>query len=191
MRAAIAVWVASVFAGLLGIFLYSAQPGRASEPPPYWPEGELTSADERPSLVLSVHPRCACTRATIAELARLLARVGRGRVSVHALYVVPSDEDRAWADTDLHSRGHALPDTTVHLDVDGRLSSSFGMHTSGAVALYDADGGLAFHGGLTPTRGHEGSSVGQQRLIALIEGEPVARDESDVYGCELAELGAP
>lgn len=189
LRLCTALWAASVFAGLLGIFLYSAHPGRASEPPPVWPDGELALAHQRPTLVLSIHPRCSCTRATLAELSRLLAQVGPGRVLVHALIVVPSREGEHWADTDLRERAESCADTIVHLDVDGRTSAAFGMYTSGAVAMYDVHGALAFHGGLTPTRGHEGDSVGKARLIALIEGGSPQRRESAVYGCELGELG--
>ena len=74
----------------------------------------------------------------------------------------------------------------VDRDADGVEAARFGAKTSGQALLYAADGRLLFHGGLTPSRGHEGDNEGLRRVTAILDGK-AARDESPVFGCSLRD----
>jgi hypothetical protein len=70
-------------------------------------------------------------------------------------------------------------------DPGGREATRFGADTSGATLLYDAAGRLAFAGGLTMSRGHEGNSFGEERIVALLTGTTPDRNDSPVFGCPI------
>jgi len=46
-------------------------------------------------------------------------------------------------------------------------------------------GRLAFSGGITLARGHEGDSAGLQRIRSLLRTGKADRSEAPVYGCSL------
>jgi hypothetical protein len=123
-----------------------------------------------------VHPQCTCSRASLHELGNLLRRVP-GRA--HALVAFVGEGG------DLRQIAASLPDTELVDDARGEESRRFGAATSGATLLYDASGRLAFSGGITAVRGHEGDSFGQERVVALLQGGAADRRESPVFGCPL------
>ena len=129
------------------------------------------------ALVMIAHPHCSCTRASISELARLMARID---VDARVLFSMPDQTD-LWASAD------RIPGVSV-----GLAEGHFGAHTSGTVLLYSAEGDLQFAGGLTATRGHEGGSIGRDRILALVSGRPVEQDVSAIFGCSVTRRsGSP
>src|SRR6185436_17481287 len=100
-----------------------------------------------------------CTRATLAELARLAARVGTSA----DIRVVVARVDGSAADV----VRTPIPGAIVVADDDARERSLFGTYTSGDVLLYSSDGRLLFHGGITAARGHEGPSAGSERIADI------------------------
>jgi hypothetical protein len=160
-------------------------PGKAASAPELWPSSSGIPKDQtRPALVLVAHPRCPCTRASLSELSRLLAQLSE-QPAVHILFVIPDGVEAGWHDTDLWRRAGNIPNTRVQLDEGGRAAASFGARTSGETLLYDREGRLAFHGGITPARGHEGDNVGASRIVALLTGGSTDRHEGAVFGCAL------
>jgi hypothetical protein len=103
-------------------------------------------------LVLFAHPECPCTRASLAELARLLARF-EDRLTADVVFLRPSDVGAAWDGSDLWRTASAMPGVTAVRDDDGVEAVRFRATTSGAAVLYDARGRLLFRGGLTSARG--------------------------------------
>jgi hypothetical protein len=80
------VWLIAVGVGLGGLWRYAQTPSPAAKAPAIWPTASRIARDTgRPTLVMFAHPRCACSRATIGELAILMAHVQR-RVAVHVLF---------------------------------------------------------------------------------------------------------
>jgi hypothetical protein len=173
-----------------------------------WPSAtSLTLANDRPTLLFFVHPRCPCTRASVHELERILTRarhVGAEAPKLIFVASLPSNATAEWRESSVMHRASALPGTETFWDVEGIESSHFGATTSGAVKLYGADGQLLFSGGITPSRGHQGDSAGGDRLHALLTDVSLAFAESTpVFGCRLyvesvnrdvatvAESGAP
>jgi hypothetical protein len=136
------------------------------------------------------HPRCACTRASLVELGKLLARVP-GRVAPVVVFAHPEGAADDFGRTEMRTLASSLPGVTVLDDDRDAEAHRFGASTSGAVLLYDTTGRLAFSGGLTAVRGHEGQSFGQERIVALLLTGRADRDDSPVFGCALEEKESP
>lgn len=180
-----AAWLAVVGGGLGILWDYEAQPGSASPAPVRWPEGgQLDQPRAGLRLLLFLHPRCPCSRATVAELARLLAHC-QGRLTAEVFFYRPTDRQEAWSETDLWASAAAIPDVHVSWDEGGATARRFGARTSGYVLVYDAAGALRFSGGITPSRGHEGDNPGRDAIVALAAGEGAPQTSFPVFGCSL------
>jgi hypothetical protein len=175
-----------VGAGFAAVWKYKSTPGAPDDSPPMaWPAASrIERQPDRPVLLLFAHPQCPCTRASVRELARLMARV-RDRVDAHVLALRPTDVGEEWDGAWLWSAAAEIPGVTVTADADGREAARFHAATSGQTLLYDARGRLAFSGGLTASRGHEGDSFGQRRIVALLTTGAADRPDSPVFGCAL------
>src|SRR5436190_18671355 len=69
------VWLCGAAAGLAALADYANRPGTAANAPARWPSSSRIDRDPiRPTLVMLVHPQCDCSRASVAELAELMAR---------------------------------------------------------------------------------------------------------------------
>jgi len=180
------VWGLLVFVGLYVLWRYAATPGDAGAPPAYWPTQSAIVRDGRHTLVVVAHPLCPCTRASLSELARLLA-VCHDRVDTHVLFIAPAGTDGSWRNSDLLSQARQIPGVTVHVDTDRREARLLGAKTSGCCLLYGSDGRLLFQGGVTEARGHEGESEGRCSLEALLSGDGPRSDATSVFGCPLFE----
>jgi hypothetical protein len=182
---AVALWVLLVGGGFAAALVYKSTPGIAATPPATWPEASrIEPAHDKPTLVLFAHPKCTCTRASLHELGELLARVEKPPRVVVA-FVLPDGTGDDWRDTDLWRTAEAIPGVSVVADAGSREANLFASHTSGTAFLYDAAGRLAFAGGLTSMRGHEGDSAGQERVVALLTGHEPDKATSEVFGCDL------
>lgn len=184
------VWLAGVGAGFAGVWRYGATRGADTRAPAVWPAGSrLLRAHDRATLVVFMHPRCACSHATVTELARLLPRV-RGRVDATAVFVRPRGVPDGFGATELRRRAAAVPGLRVVDDDGGVEAHRFGAATSGATLLFSAAGRLLFSGGLTASRGHEGDSFGEERVLALLTSGAADRHDSPVFGCPLDDQPA-
>ncbi len=184
-----AVWLAAAVSGLAVLWRYDNTPGDAAHAPAQWPASTaLVRSNDRLTLVMLAHPKCACTRASFAELAEALARA-QHRPKTYVLFMKPDAFADGWETTDLWRTASALPDATVVRDDDGREARRFGAETSGQTLLYDAQGRLIFSGGITGARAHAGDNLGRQSLVALLNREPSARSATSVFGCPLFTSG--
>jgi len=183
------VWGLFVAVGSCALWRYAAGPGDGGEAPGSWPAKSQVARDGRFTLLFFAHPLCPCTRASLAELERLVA-VCHDRVDTHVLFIAPVGTNSAWHDSDLHTMARRIPGVTMHTDTDRRETDIFRARTSGACLLYDPSGRLVFDGGLTAARGHEGNSVGSHSIKALSLGEDVKVRHTPVFGCPLFETQA-
>ena len=166
------------------VWSYDNRPGATANAPQRWPaHTTLISAADRPTLVFLAHPQCTCTRASLDELAEVLARTPK-RPKTYVLFLRPSTVDAGWEHTDLWSRARTLPDATVLRDHDGVEARRFGVETSGQTLLY-AGGSLVFSGGITGSRGHAGANAGETALISLLTRGDADRRGTSVFGCPL------
>src|SRR5690349_14866162 len=74
LRAFLVLWVAGLLLGGRTLWLYSVTPGKAAPAPAQWPkEAPISRQAGRATLVMLAHPHCPCTRASLAELEKLVA----------------------------------------------------------------------------------------------------------------------
>ena len=185
--AAAGFWLIAAAAGSWCLFKYESAPGSVARTPSQWPVAtRIEASHDRPTLVMFAHPQCPCTRASIENLNRLLAR-GRDRVSASVLFFQPSNRPPAWAHSSLWNSAAAIPGVRIQGDSDGAEARRFGAETSGFVVLYDTKGSLLFRGGITAGRGHAGDSPGAEAILSAIGGDTASTPETPVFGCTLLD----
>jgi hypothetical protein len=180
------VWLACCATGLYVVWAWDNTPGEKAQAQAGWPaDSTLTRDPNGPTLVMLVHPQCTCSRASLTELAELLAR-SRPRPKTFLLFLKPEGVADGWEQTDLWKTATGLPGVTVIRDHKGEVAARFGAFTSGQTFLYDARGGLQFSGGITGARAHAGDNAGRRSLVALLNasGAP-AVSRTNVFGCPL------
>jgi len=185
----VAVWLVAVGAGMRSLARYENTPGQSASPPIAWPDNSRLQRNAAgATLVVLAHPQCPCTRTTIGELELIIARSGN-KLRTYVLFMQPDQFDREWVQTDLWKKAEAIPGVSVIADSSGLEARIFGARTSGQALLYDKAGGLRFHGGITPSRGHSGDNVGRSTIVTILN-EP-DNFEADmcsrcfVFGCPL------
>jgi hypothetical protein len=182
---AVCLWLAAVFVGVGWLWSYNNAAGAAARPPAHWPEASaIARGADRHTLVMLAHPKCPCTRASIEELSKLMTAT-RGRLSAFVIFVTPAKASSEWQQTDLRASAARIPGVTTIVDAGGREASSFGALTSGQVVLYDPQGQLIFHGGITSSRGHIGDNAGRNAIEALLLGQSSRTGNSQVFGCPI------
>jgi hypothetical protein len=181
----IPVWLLLISLGMWFLWTYQITPGSAANPPGTWPTSSRIVLDTRlPTMVLAIHPRCPCSRATIGELAQLMARA-KGRVNAQVLFVRPASSSPDWEKTDLWNSVAAIPGVNLLVDYEGLEAFRFGSRTSGQVLLYNPAGRLIFNGGITGSRGHSGDNDGRDAIVSLLTAGTAKRTETPVFGCPL------
>lgn len=177
-------WSGAIAFGLRILVTYERTPGAAGAVPQTWPaQSKIQRALDRPTLLLLAHPRCPCTRASVDELAQVLART-QGKVRAYLLFMQPAGSP-GWEDTVLRRSAAAIPGVTVLSDKEGAETRLFGAETSGHTLLFDAQGKLIFSGGITASRGHGGDNTGESAVVSLINGGSGSRSATLVFGCSL------
>ncbi|HEY6329549.1 MAG TPA: RedB protein [Blastocatellia bacterium] len=181
----VALWAVAVGIGFKILWSYANTPGTPAEAPASWPRSSrIKLSGDTPTLVMTAHPRCPCTKATIAELNRIMSDC-QGRLAATVLFIKPDGVKESWERSDLWSSAASIPGVTVMTDDDGNESSLFGSSTSGQVLLYDKNGHLLFAGGITASRGHEGSNDGSSAIESLVDSGRSQYRATPVFGCPL------
>lgn len=179
------LWFGGVVAGFAVLARWDNTAGVAAAAPTSWPAGShLTRDEQRPTLVMLAHPRCSCTRASLAELSELMARAEQ-RPRAYVVFIKPQGVAAEWEKTDLWQTAARIPDVTVVRDLHGLETHRFGAETSGQTMLYATDGRLLFSGGTTGSRGHEGDNQGRESLLALLSHRDPHQSNTPVFGCPL------
>jgi hypothetical protein len=180
-----ALWLFMVVAGLSVLWNYENSPGVAAEPPATWPaSSQIQRAPDKATLVMLVHPHCPCTRASMSELAELMAHT-QGRLATYVLFLKPAGFSEDWEKTDLWQSAASIPGVTAIVDDEGNEARRFHAVTSGQVILYDAGGRLLFTGGITASRGHAGDNAGRSAIVSFVNVGSADRTETFVFGCPL------
>jgi len=186
---AVALWIPAVGYGINALWKYSITAGHPAEPPSEWPRfAPIERAAGRSTLVMFAHPQCPCTRASLGELAIIMAHA-RDRVNAFVFFYRPSAEPGEWTQTDLWQTATAIPGVRALEDRDGAVAGSFGVFTSGQTLLYGPDGRLRFQGGITAFRGHSGDNAGRSAITALLQDDAMVAKvgpvTAPVFGCSL------
>lgn len=184
--AGLALWVLAVGSGMYWLADYSFTPGRAGQAAPAWPGGPTPeNGNDRFTLVVALHPECPCSRATLRQLDTVLLHTGR-RMRVLAVFADQLPDAPAEA-SELYAQARVLPDVRLVSDRDGSWMRRFDFHTSGEIRLYRPNGTLAFQGGITAGRGHDGDNPGSDAVIAAVRATTPATGvaRTPVFGCAL------
>ena len=197
--AALAVWCLIIAACIWWQAKKEWTPGEAGAAPVRLSADGLglgVGGSGRPLVVLALHPRCPCSRASLTEFGAIVRDEGT-TADVVILLGAPDDADGAWLASDVARRAataaEAIPGARVVLDKGGRIGSRLGLRTSGHVLVYDADGRLAYSGGVTRSRGMLGPSGGGRAMRRALHAPGtvtgIEASGAPVYGCAL--VGAP
>jgi hypothetical protein len=180
-----AAWVLMIGVGLGLLWDYENAPGLTAAPPSHWPpDSRIYLAPDRATLIMLAHPHCPCSRASVGELARLMAQT-QGRVTAYVLFLKPADSADDWEKTDLWQSAASIPGVNVVADEGGVEAQRFHALTSGQTVLYDAAGRLLFSGGITGSRGHSGDNAGRSAIVSRLNTGEAERAETFVFGCPL------
>ncbi len=181
-----AAWLCFVTVGIIVLFRYQTAGGEGAQAPERWPAESAVKLEGQATLLMFLHPRCPCSRASVGELAAVMTRA-QGRARAVVLFTKPRGFAEGWERTDLWANAARIPGVTVRLDEGGIEAKRFDARTSGQVLLYDADGALAYNGGITKGRGHAGANGGEEKLAALLTTGKGGKQRAPVYGCGLTE----
>jgi hypothetical protein len=184
------LWCAGIVVGLHKVTAYS---NTSAELPSdneqaelrVWPsESSILRAAGRPTLLVTLHPRCVCSRATLEELKRLLAQVS-DPIQVELLLYQPRNVAEPWPDTDIVRQARSIPGVTVRPDPDGVEAERFDMPVSGYTKLFAGDGRALFAGGITRSRGHIGDNAGRSAIASLLADRQPMTSRTPVFGCAI------
>jgi hypothetical protein len=147
-----------------------------------------------------LHPRCSCSRATLAELQEAAAGF-KAPYNAVLLIAQPKGADASWQNASLYREAQRALHAQIVLDEDGRMAERFGALTSGDVRFFSAEAAnsnrtLRFAGGVTGSRGMTGQNAGilaLQRAFAeetqgRVAGSPA---RTPVFGCGLFTPASP
>jgi len=210
LYAMLAVWLVMVLIGFAQIVDYSNRfdgplhPISHPNSNAFWSDdSEIQFDSSRPNLLVFLHPKCPCSRATTRELERLLA-TKHDQVRVQSVLYAPNSVDESWTTTDLVRFCESNLRAFRFVDVEGQETRRFGVQTSGHSMLFDPAGRLRFSGGVTAGRGHEGDNPGAAALLKALRESLVHNNSSSendskfdvqrfpVFGCEIiGEIGEP
>jgi hypothetical protein len=181
------LWIVALSFGLKALANYENAPGQIGSVPSGWPaESKIERAPNGETLVMLAHPHCPCTRASVGELAQIMAHV-QGKVRAYVLFLKPEGSGADWEDTDLRRSAAKIPGVTVLSDTNGAEARRFGAETSGHTLLFDSAGHLLFSGGITESRGHAGGNAGENAIVSLVNTHGPERAKTFVFGCSLVE----
>lgn len=181
---ALVAWAALVGLGLQAYFRYQVNPGERGAEQLQWPTAStLPRSTTTPTLIMFVHPSCPCSRASIAELASIVTST-KVRPRIVVVFVTDEAGGHLW-----DSVGEIAGAERI-LDPSELEAARFGARTSGYVVVYDAEGRLAYAGGLTGSRGHVGDNMGKRSVQGVLEGLAPVDARYGVFGCMFAARGA-
>jgi len=182
------LWFIGIGVGMTFLWNYQNAPGRSGAALAQWPaHSSIVRPRQGAFLIMAVHPHCPCTRASLGELALLMTRL-QGQLSARILFYKPKGFDAAWEKTDLWQDATRIPGVTVQADAEGVEARRFGAFTSGQTMVYDGAGRLLFSGGITPSRGHWGDSLGFQMIVSQITQPQRNPFHAPVFGCSLSSV---
>lgn len=183
--AAVSIWFLAVAAGMAWFTDYKSKPGHQ----PLSLEGLNLGSNggTLPKLVVILHPKCPCSKASLAEIERLLAR-NPNSLSATALFFSPMSKNQEWVRTDLWDQASLVPGLNIGTIGDDELKK-LGHVTSGQVFLYGIEGNMVFSGGVTVGRGHEGDNTGIASIESYIRQGNATTPTSPVFGCILSTPG--
>ncbi len=108
------LWLLATLAGTWFLWRYANVPGEGASAPTRWPsDARVNLSRQGDTLVMFAHPQCPCTRASLAELERIIAKSQRA-VTPWIVFYKPLHTDDGWEQTDLWRTAAAIPGGARH-----------------------------------------------------------------------------
>jgi hypothetical protein len=194
MVGALMGWLGLLVVGTTISATYENKPGDRGFPPTssLSPTDVVTSHHSKRDfhLLMFVHPKCPCTRASMYELRKLLQK--HPDLSATIYFYRPGSEKAGWEKSEIWKIAESVKTATAKIDLDGNKARSYRIVTSGQVLLYDANQHLVFSGGITGARGHIGDNIGEDMIDDVLANQsPVGRKplSAPVFGCRILKDG--
>jgi hypothetical protein len=181
------IWLAVIFFASYRSLVYDYTAGSGSNPPARWPQA--AALDRTPgffTIVMFVHPKCSCSRASIGELARLMT-LHQTRLRAQVIFATPKGARISWPENAHWLAAQSISGTQVVQDTDGHIAQVFGAQTSGYTLVYDKEGALVFTGGITASRGHAGDNAGSAAIHNILASGTSPIQKTAVFGCNLVK----
>lgn len=174
---------------MFGLAAYNAEPseGEATRSVPASTLAAVGDAYTAKKLRVMVflHPRCPCSRATIIELARTL-RMSHTAADIKAIFFKPATEPDSWVQHNTWDLCGEMRGIQRIIDNDGQIARQYGINASGHILVYSYKGDLLFGGGITESRGHEGDNPARRAFGLVIESNGDKHGGlMPVFGCSL------
>src|SRR5437867_4170198 len=126
---AIVGWLFFIFLGMHVLWDYDYTAGNTATALAELPAiNGIRGNTGRAILLMFVHPHCPCSRASVAELAVIMAR-SQHRVNGYVVFLQPAHYSHEWVQTALWDSAAAIPDVTPIIDNEGRYARQFGAET--------------------------------------------------------------
>jgi hypothetical protein len=184
------LWIASLTGGFYTLLRYDSTSGAQAAAhaiiPPQFSAIDVPNARQTHQFIIFFHPKCSCSMASARELERIVKGIS-DEVRVTAVFYRPKGVEEDWENTNLRDFVQAIPKVRIVDDPEGTMTEAFGVETSGQVLLYDPQGRLLFEGGITPSRGHEGDSVGKEIILTGLKTQLFEKHSSLVFGCHILD----
>jgi hypothetical protein len=182
----IGIWFVLVVTGFAFLAVYSNTDGAADAPPQDvdFAALSLPTVSGKYHLVMAVHPKCPCTRASINELNRIAAKCGDDLTYSFLIYR-PEYETVDWAQSGTVVAVGKMPGAILVPDPSGKIAARLGMKTSGSTVLFDPSGASVFYGGITAARNHEGDNLGSDAVVSFVRNGSADRNHAPVFGCPI------
>ena len=139
---------------------------------------------EKPTLLVTMHPECRCSVATVSEMQRISDECG-GQLRMVAIFADYETLPVAAEKCGLWKKAARVTGVQPILDSDGSLRSELKAATSGESFLFSPSGEIIYHGGITSARGHEGASSGGDAVITYYRKHLPSLATAPVFGCNL------
>ena len=178
-------WFACILICLIYELHYEVTPGSKAHPASSWPiQSSIPLSRSGYTLIMLAHPKCPCTRASLFELQYIIGH-SQSPVSCYILFYHPAGVVKGWMQSPLYHEAVSIPGVKALRDLNGELASKFRGSVSGQTYLYNSKGELLFSGGITFSRGHEGTNPGEESVLAILAGQKPICTSSPVFGCSI------
>ena len=191
------LWLAAIVASFYFLGVYENSPGKLGTIPEKWLKtSQIAITRQKPTLLVFLHPRCPCSKATLGALEIVISR-SINPCEIIVVFYTPKDEKENWYQTHLFYNTQKIsrflqqnkPGTAlnIYIDLEAQEAKKFGVRTSGTVLLYDQTHSLRFHGGITLSRGHfdSGDNFGVNAVVNILNNKATKITQTPVFGCSI------
>jgi hypothetical protein len=184
------LWLLTTVLGTAAFFADQNRPGARGAVPVRWPAGSgIARVPGQPLLLVFLHPNCPCSGASVRSLQLVLDGLPASS-RPRTVFVLRANAANDWRAERLLKTASQTGNSVSVEDGEQREARLFGAEVSGLTLLYDAQGRLAFDGGVTAERGQEGRSRSSEALWRVLKGPSGVPARTPVFGCALGTSGS-